>query len=130
MREEEDGEDGDRLSPHVAEEDESQPDPRKRWWRRRAEDEEEQAPAQPASDTPRHVRVLSPEDGDPWEQGFDAPVTAEAEEVDEDTSEQIVEQSGRRLRDVAELLSRQLEREQRPQRVPVGAARSNREGVR
>jgi hypothetical protein len=83
--------------PPAAEEDESQPDPRKRWWRRRAEDEEEQAPAQPASDTPRHVRVLSPEDGDPWEQGFDAPVTAEAEEVDEDTSEQIVEQSGRRI---------------------------------
>jgi hypothetical protein len=83
--------------PPAAEEDESQPAPRKRWWRRRAEDEEEQAPTAQAADTPRHVRVLSPEDGDPWEQGFDTPVTAEAEEVGEDTSEQIVEQSGRRI---------------------------------
>jgi hypothetical protein len=83
--------------PPAAEEDESQPESRKRWWRRRAEDEEEQAPTEQAADAPRHVRVLSPEDSDPWEQGFDAPMTAEAEEVGEDTSEQIVEQSGRRI---------------------------------
>jgi hypothetical protein len=81
--------------PPAAEEDAQQPEGRKHWWQRSAdhdEPSEEQAP-----EPPRHVRVLPPEADDPWEQGFDEPVTAEADEVDEDTSEQVAEQSGRRI---------------------------------
>ena len=68
---------------------------RRRWWRREPEDEQ---PGQ-VDDTPRHVRVLPAGEADPWEQGFDAPVTAEAEEVDEDTDEaaQVADESGRRI---------------------------------
>jgi hypothetical protein len=68
---------------------------RRRWWRRQPEDEQ---PVQ-ADDAPRHVRVLPAEESDPWEQGFDAPVSAESEEVDEETDEdaQVAEESGRRL---------------------------------
>jgi len=80
--------------PPAAEEADARPETRKHWWRRRTDelDEPEQAP-----DVPNHVRVLSSQDGDPWEQGFDAPVTAEAEEVGEDTQEEVAEQSGRRI---------------------------------
>jgi hypothetical protein len=68
---------------------------RRRWWRRQAEDEQ---PEQ-VDESPRHVRVLPAGETDPWEQGFDAPVTAKAEEVDEDTDEvaQVAEESGRRI---------------------------------
>ncbi len=66
-------------------------DGRRRWWRRRSE-EEPKAAVEP----PRHVRVLPAAD-DPWEEGFDAPVSAEAEEVGEDTDESaVVESTGRR----------------------------------
>jgi hypothetical protein len=67
---------------------------RRRWWRRQSEDEQ---PEQ-VDETPRHVRVLPAGETDPWEQGFDAPVTAEAEEVDEDTDEaaQVADESGHR----------------------------------
>jgi hypothetical protein len=53
----------------------------RRWWRRRAESDE----TSPEPDLPRHVRVLPAEeaDADPWEQGFDSPVAAEAGEVEE-----------------------------------------------
>lgn len=74
---------------------EQEQEERRRWWRRRAEDEQ---PEPPVLEQPRHVRVL---DGggraDPWEQGFDAPVTAEAEEVGEDDGAELVdEERGRR----------------------------------
>ena len=82
--------------PPAAEEEQAEPEGRKRWWRRHPDEGEEvEAPV----DAPKHVRVLSGDGGDPWEQGFDAPVTAEAEEVgDPDTEEDAVaEEGGRRL---------------------------------
>jgi hypothetical protein len=69
-------------------------EPRRRWWRRGGEQETE---PDPAAEPPRHVRVLPPEDGDPWEQGFDGPVPAGAAEVDLNDDEELVEESGRRL---------------------------------
>jgi hypothetical protein len=76
-------------------------DGRARWWRRRSSQEEAEAPP----DLPSHVRVLTAEEqaeaADPWEQGFDAPATAEAEDVgepDEETEEPaaVVEEPARR----------------------------------
>ena len=92
--------DADPELPPAAEEEEQQPESRKRWWRRRPDVEEPASPEQPV-DMPRHVRVLPPDSDDPWEQGFDAPVTAEAEEVGEDTDEsaqpdEVAEEGGRR----------------------------------
>ncbi len=73
-----------------------QPEERRHWWQRRADEEAE---PEPIAERPRHVRVL-PADEDPWEQGFDEPVSAEADEVaepDEETEEPaFVEQSSRR----------------------------------
>jgi hypothetical protein len=82
------------VLPPAAVEGDAEPEARKHWWRKRPDenDEIEQAP-----DVPHHVRVLSSEDSDPWEQGFDAPVTAEAEEVGEDTQEDAAGESGRRI---------------------------------
>ena len=77
-----------------------EPDGRRRWWRRRSTDEPE-----PGPEPPHHVRVLPADEpadaADPWEQGFDTPVAAEAEEVgepDEETAEPaaIVEEPARR----------------------------------
>jgi hypothetical protein len=82
--------------PPAAEEDDEQPEGRKRWWRRHSDDEEE-PPLQQAAEAPRHVRVLPPDDADPWEQGFDAPVTAEAAEVSQDADPEVAEESGRRI---------------------------------
>jgi hypothetical protein len=84
--------------PPAAEEHEQQPENRKRWWRRSGENlEQPDDPPEP----PHHVRVLSPEGSDPWEQGFDAPVTAEAEEVGGDTeeraAEEVADEGGRRI---------------------------------
>src|SRR5204863_3119359 len=84
--------------PPAAEEDVfSAPDGRRRWWWRHEVDEK------PAPDLPRHVRVLPPEEHagrDPWEEGFDTPVVAEADELgepDEETEEPaFVEDPGRR----------------------------------
>jgi hypothetical protein len=79
---------------------EPEPDGRRRWWRRRAAEERE-----PEPELPHHVRVLPAdtvaEAADPWEQGFDASVAAEAEEMgepDEETEEPaaVVEESARR----------------------------------
>jgi hypothetical protein len=86
--------------PPAAEQAEPQPpEARKRWWRRGNDAPED--PEQPPADAPKHVRVLSADggDGDPWEQGFNAPVTAEAEEVGEDDAQEddIAEDGGRRL---------------------------------
>lgn len=69
---------------------------KRRWWRRGSEPDEETAES-PDAEAPRHVRVLPPAEGDPWEQGFDAPVTAEAEEVGEGDEPEAAEESGRRL---------------------------------
>jgi hypothetical protein len=75
------------LPPAAEAEPES--DGRRRWWRRgkAAEDSE------PESELPRHVRVLPADEAvvaDPWEEGFDEPVAAEADEIgepDEETGE-------------------------------------------
>jgi hypothetical protein len=82
--------------PPAAEENEEQPESRKRWWRRHSEDEDE-APVEQAVDAPRHVRVLPPDDADPWEQGFDEPVTAEAAEVSQEQDSDVADESGRRI---------------------------------
>jgi len=73
----------------------------RRWWQRR--DASDDSPSQP--EFPRHVRVL-PGGGeepaaDPWEEGFDAPVAAEADDLgepDEETEEPVLleEESERR----------------------------------
>ena len=80
--------------PPAAEEQLPDEEPRKRWWRRGSRDETE---VEPAAEAPRHVRVLPPEADDPWEKGFDEPVTAEAEEVGADTADELAEDGGRRL---------------------------------
>jgi len=82
--------------PPAAEEDDEQPESRKHWWRRGSVDEDEPL-LEPAAEAPRHVRVLPADDPDPWEQGFDAPVTAEAAEVSEEADPEVAEESGRRI---------------------------------
>jgi hypothetical protein len=83
--------------PPAAEEAVPESDGHRRWWQRRSEEE-----PQPIVEAPRHVRVL-PADAaeDPWEQGFDEPVSAEAEEVGESDEEgdqpELADESGRRL---------------------------------
>jgi hypothetical protein len=83
--------------PPAAEEAPPEADGGRRWWRRRQEEE-----PPPVVDAPRHVRVLpaDPND-DPWEQGFDEPVSAEADEVGEsnehDDDQALADESARRL---------------------------------
>jgi hypothetical protein len=84
------------LPPAAEEAPPVEPEPhgngRRRWWRRGSEEEAAEAPPE----QPRHVRVLG--DGDPWEHGFDAPVSAEADEVgDAAGEEELADESGRRL---------------------------------
>jgi hypothetical protein len=82
--------------PPAAEEPVASQDGRRRWWRRREEEEQ----PEPVLEQPRHVRVLeSGESEDPWEQGFDAPVTAEVEEVgdDDEAPELVDEEDGGRI---------------------------------
>jgi hypothetical protein len=83
--------------PPAAEEGDGQPETRKRWWRRQGDEHDEPDQSEQAPDVPSHVRVLSSDEGDPWERGFDAPITAEAEEVGEDTQEEVAEEGGRRI---------------------------------
>jgi hypothetical protein len=82
--------------PPAAEVDVAADEERRRWWRRRSDEDE----SGPAAEPPSHVRVLPAAGGDPWEQGFDEPVSAEPDELDEadvDTDEAVlVEQTGRR----------------------------------
>ena len=83
--------------PPAAEEAAPVADGGRRWWRRRQEDE-----SPPVIDTPRHVRVLPADaDDDPWERGFDEPVSAEADELGEsdehDDEQALGDESGRRL---------------------------------
>jgi hypothetical protein len=68
-------------------------DGRRRWWQRGKRAAEDDA----APEQPRHVRVLPSEqdeaDSDPWEEGFDEPVSVEAdeaEEPDEETEDQVL----------------------------------------
>lgn len=81
--------------PPAAEE-QSAVESKRRWWRRGPEPDEDTAES-PDTEPPRHVRVLSQGDGDPWERGFDAPVTAEAEEVGEGDEPEVAEDGSRRL---------------------------------
>jgi hypothetical protein len=83
---------GEEPRPDTGEEaDEDEPEPElppaaesddggRRWWKRRGEQ-------------PSHVRVL-PAGEDPWEEGFDEPTAAEAEEIAEE--EGLVEEPARR----------------------------------
>jgi hypothetical protein len=80
--------------PPAAEEQVSDDEPRKHWWRRGAKEEDE---PEPAVEAPRHVRVLPADGEDPWEQGFDTPVAAEADEVGDQEAVELVEESGRKL---------------------------------
>jgi hypothetical protein len=63
---------------------------KRRWWRRGGESEA----AEPSDEValPSHVRVLPP--SDPWDEGFDEPVAAEADELagepDEETEEPLL----------------------------------------
>ena len=84
----------DAEAPPPRADDEPEPAPRRRWWRRGAT-AEEPSPAE-ASDVPRHVRVIGPDEQpaaggvDPWEQGFDTDTSigeATPPEPDEDTGE-------------------------------------------
>jgi hypothetical protein len=79
--------------PPAAEEPANEKDGRRRWWRRGSKEDEQ--PAEIA-DAPSHVRVLPGGDGDPWEDGFDEPATAEAEEVGDEAEDDVVEESGQR----------------------------------
>ncbi len=85
------------LPPAAEEAAAPEADGRRRWWQRHSEDE-----PQPPAEAPRHVRVLPADThDDPWEQGFDEPVSAEADEVgdsDEEVDEPaLADESGRRL---------------------------------
>jgi hypothetical protein len=91
------------LPPAAKAEVSVEPDGRRRWWQRhKAADEPDSEP-----ELPRHVRVLpadeEPDLADPWEQGFDEPAAAEAEEIgepDEETEEPVLleEPARRRFR--------------------------------
>jgi hypothetical protein len=88
------------LPPAAESEAVDAPNGGRRWWRR----QQDEAESAPAPELPRHVRVLpadeAPVDSDPWEEGFDDPAVAEADELgepDEQTDEPLlVEDSGRR----------------------------------
>jgi hypothetical protein len=77
---------------------------RRRWWRRKSEEDEVGSTAD-GPGPPRHVRVLPADEhvADSWEEGFDAPSAAEAEELedlgepDEETEDPaLVQEAGRR----------------------------------
>jgi hypothetical protein len=76
------------------------PEEKRRWWRRGSETDP--AEVSDESGPPSHVRVLPP--ADPWDEGFDEPVAAEAEELadepDEETEEPLLvdEPARRRFR--------------------------------
>ncbi len=84
--------------PPAAEADEPAAEEKRRWWRRGGDAGEPSDDAAP----PSHVRVLPP--SDPWDEGFDEPVAAEAEELsgepDEETEEPLLvdEEARRRFR--------------------------------
>lgn len=86
---------------------EAESDGRRRWWRRRGDEDQPGGGEPDEPGLPRHVRVLPTDERsavmDPWEEGFDAPIAAEAEEIaeigepDEETEEPVlVEEPDRR----------------------------------
>jgi hypothetical protein len=87
---------------------EPQPDGRRRWWRRRSDADQPLVEESDEPDLPRHVRVLPADErsevSDPWEDGFDEPIAAEADELteigepDEETEDQILVQDTTRRR--------------------------------
>jgi hypothetical protein len=66
---------------------EPEPDGRRRWWRRRSDASQSLAAEVDEPDLPRHVRVLPMDErsevSDPWEDGFNEPIAAEADELAE-----------------------------------------------
>src|SRR2546423_1228349 len=82
--------------PPAAQEPAASENGRRRWWRRRGTEE-----AAFPVEQPSHVRVLSGDADDPWDHGFDEPVSAEPEEVDEpeaDSDEVALAEESRRRR--------------------------------
>jgi hypothetical protein len=87
---------------------ESEPDGRRRWWRRRSDADQPVASESDEPGLPRHVRVLPADEhsyvSDPWEDGFDEPIGAEAEaigeigEPDEETEDPLLVQEPARRR--------------------------------
>jgi hypothetical protein len=87
---------------------EAEPDGRRRRWRRRADADQPVGGEPEEPGLPRHVRVLPTDERsavtDPWEDGFDTPIAAEAEEVaeigepDEETEEPVLAQEPVRRR--------------------------------
>jgi hypothetical protein len=75
------------LPPAAEAEASPEADRGRRWWQRDKHVDEPDA----EPDLPRHVRVLPADEQsqvtDPWEEGFDEPAAAEAEEVDEPDEE-------------------------------------------
>src|SRR5712691_5406048 len=75
------------LPPAAEQGPEFAPDGHRRWWHRRRDGED----SEPEPELPRHVRVLpadqEPAVSDPWEEGFDAPIAAEADEIGEPDEE-------------------------------------------
>jgi hypothetical protein len=75
------------LPPAARAEATADSDGSRRWWRRTRETDE----SEPEPELPRHVRVLPNEEKpaypDPWEEGFDEPVAAEVDEIDEPDEE-------------------------------------------
>jgi hypothetical protein len=103
LQQDEDGDDAGPEEPELppaAGADEPAPEKKQRWWRRGGEAEADE-PSDGAA-PPSHVRVLPP--SDPWDEGFDEPVGAEAEELvgepDEETEEPLLvdEPARRRFR--------------------------------
>jgi hypothetical protein len=76
---------------------EGEPEERRRWWRRRSDEDTSDGSAPPS-----HVRVLP--SSDPWDEGFDEPVAAEANELadagepDEETEEPLLGEEPTRRR--------------------------------
>jgi hypothetical protein len=66
-----------------AEADAQGPEEKRRWWRRGPEPDPDDVSEE--SGPPSHVRVLPP--ADPWDEGFDEPVAAEAEELADEPDE-------------------------------------------
>jgi hypothetical protein len=103
LQQEEDDDDAEPEEPELppaAETDEPAPEEKRRWWRRGGEAEADESSDGAAP--PSHVRVLPP--SDPWDEGFDEPAAAEAEELagepDEETEEPLLvdEPARRRFR--------------------------------
>jgi hypothetical protein len=91
------------LPPAAEVEEAPAPDGGRRWWRRHKSADD----SVPEPEPPRHVRVLPADDEpdltDPWEQGFDEPAAAQADEIgepDEETEEPVLleEPARRRFR--------------------------------